>query len=144
MKTELAPKSFNRRNALGALIAGTGLAALTGEAEAKEPNQIPTLMSVTVNPTTAKRGAKVTVTARLTRLDNGAGVGSAAINFFFGDPTYPNQALRTNLYTNSQGVATFSFTVNQWTKTGRNVVLAEFLGNGRFAQPLPFANLTIS
>ncbi|MCB1087578.1 MAG: hypothetical protein KDM63_11070, partial [Verrucomicrobiae bacterium] len=115
------------------------------EAEAKkETYQIPTVMTVTVTPTTAKRRTKVTVTARLTRLDNGTGVGSAGINFFFGDPTYPNQALRTSLYTNSQGVASFTFTISDWSKKGHNVVLAEFLGNNRFAQPLPYASLTVS
>ncbi len=134
----------NRRNAVAAIVSGAlGLGAASSAEAAYWLNQIPTQMSLSLSTTTARRGTYVTATARLTRLDNGAGVQTAAISFYFGTPTYPNSRVGTSVYTDANGYARCKFLVSTWATAGRNIVIAEFTGNNMFAQPLPYAALTI-
>lgn len=132
-----------RRHWLKALaVAPAALAATSAKAAFGSP-QVPTRLVLTVTALTARRGASVTATAKLTRLDNGRAVSAVPVNFWFGNPTYPNSPVGTRIYTNASGEAVCRFTVSTWTALGRNVILAEFTGNGQFAAPLPYANLTV-
>jgi len=133
----------SRRRWLKALaVAPAALAATSVQAAFGSP-QIPTRMLLSISTLSARRGAKVTATARLTRIDTERAVPSVPINFWFGSAANPNSQIGTRVYTNANGEATCQFTVSTWTALGRNVILAEFTGNGLFAAPLPYASLTV-
>lgn len=133
---------LNRRHAILALAGSTLLSGIRS-AEAKfETYQIPTKMTVDITPSSATRGVKVTATAILKRLDTDAGVPSAELKFYFGNTRSPTSLVGTK-FTNSNGVATISFTISNSMPLGQNVLVVQFLGNNRFAQPLPYDFINI-
>ena len=134
----------SRRNAMQSLLTGAALLGGVAVANAKlETYQTPTAMTLAFTTTSAKRLTRVTARAKLTRIDTDAGVGSAEIQFYFGSPRYPTAKVGTK-YTNTAGEAEITFTVSREAALGRNVVVAQFLGNNRFAQPLPYSFINIT
>jgi len=143
MNSNTSSQSLSRRNVFKALAAGAATLAATSDAEAAiGTSQTPTTMAFSLSTASAKAGAKVTLKARLTRLDTGAPVQSALITFYFGNPRFPNSRIGS-IYTNANGEASTVYTVSSWSTPGAKLFLAEFTGNNIFAQPLPFARFTV-
>lgn len=107
------------------------------------PGLIPTGLVVTSSSRVAYRNMNVTVSAKLTRLDTGAALPGEQITFFFGAPGNPSQRVGTRVVTDLNGVAAVTFRVPASEPAGVKVVLAEYLGRGRYARPLPFTTITI-
>lgn len=84
------------------------------------------------------------ITARLTRLDNSTAIAGAAVYFWVGDRTSPDEANLGVRYTDTNGYARATFLGQPWMVGRGLIVVAEFRGWGQYAAPLPWNTVTVT